>query len=604
MPPKAAEEFPVAIRNTSYHAPYVHGSNTTSAQLGTSMLSNQTGGGAPSAGTGQAGIAGDGSAGSDGSVGSGAPDVPMTEDAFEAALPPVGNALKQLDPRRVTVVARNYDSPTAGGSSRLQDSFVDLFRACTPYIRMHQGKEMVIHLTTELLDKPKLFEEIMGDVATLAILGVRPVVIVGIGDQINKNLRELGLEPKFFNRFRISDAETMRVVQQVTGVARARVEAALARGRASMASTTGVSVVSSNLLYTAQPVGVRDGVDFKQTGEVRKIEVERIRAHLDQGAVVLLTGLGYSASGEIFNVPTMEVASRAAAGLRASKLVYLTSDAFVQSTRRTKEKLVQSMRLAEAKALVEYHAASCATDPSVAIGCDVDDAVADGTSEEQAAGRMLSLCRYCVKALEGGVNRAHFVPPLSGSLLQEFYTLDGAGTLIARDLYDGIRLATAADVAGIVDLIAPLEAAGILVMRPRDLLTRDVHQGFYYVLTRDDQILSTAMLKRYSKTSAELGCLVVSKRYRQQGNGDAMLAFIERTALQAGVRTLFALSTHTMQWFIERGFTEGSLEQLPPARQRLYNAARGSKIYLKTLTGSRSVDAQELFWSSGKGPTG
>eukprot|EP00965_Chrysotila_dentata_P218109 6190404-Pleurochrysis_carterae.AAC.1 len=143
MPPKAAEEFPVAIRNTSYHAPYVHGSNTTSAQLGTSMLSNQTGGGAPSAGTGQAGIAGDGSAGSDGSVGSGAPDVPMTEDAFEAALPPVGNALKQLDPRRVTVVARNYDSPTAGGSSRLQDSFVDLFRACTPYIRMHQARGSV-----------------------------------------------------------------------------------------------------------------------------------------------------------------------------------------------------------------------------------------------------------------------------------------------------------------------------------------------------------------------------------------------------------------------------------------------------------------------------
>ena len=79
-------------------------------------------------------------------------------------------------------------------------------------------------------------------------------------------------------------------------------------------------------------------------------------------------------------------------------------------------------------------------------------------------------------------------------------------------------------------------------------MLRDVYRGFYYVYTRDSALLATAMLKRYSPTSAELGCLVVDPAYRKQGRGDAMLSFIERTAIAAGVTEIFALSTRTMQW--------------------------------------------------------
>jgi len=212
--------------------------------------------------------------------------------------------------------------------------------------------------------------------------------------------------------------------------------------------------------------------------------------------------------------------------------------------------------------------------------------------------RAMNVCAKCVDALEAGVRRAHLVPPAEGALLQELYTLDGAGTLISLDLYDGIRIATPADMSGIIELIEPLERSGILVHRPRDMLAREVHDGFYYVYTRDDRILSTAMLKRYSPNMAELGCLVVSATYRRQGRGDAMLAFVERTAIAAGVERLFALSTHTMQWFIERGFSPVPLAELPPARQRLYDQKRGSKIYMKRLLGTRLIDAEELFWGT------
>lgn len=209
---------------------------------------------------------------------------------------------------------------------------------------------------------------------------------------------------------------------------------------------------------------------------------------------------------------------------------------------------------------------------------------------------MLQLCSQCVSALEYGVTRAHLLPPTPGALIQELYTADGMGTLIAKDLYDGIRLATPADVPGIIELITPLEQRGILITRERGKLARDVHQGFYYVFTRDTVILGCANLKRYTPHMAELGCLVVSPAYRKQGHGDAMLCFLERTAIAAGVRCFFALSTHTMQWFAERGFVQSSLDFLPEARQAMYDPSRGSKIYMKELGSGRSVDAQELFW--------
>ena len=91
-------------------------------------------------------------------------------------------------------------------------------------------------------------------------------------------------------------------------------------------------------------------------------------------------------------------------------------------------------------------------------------------------------------------------------------------------------------------LIEPLVAEGTLVERPADVLTCDVEDGFYYVYMRDNVLLACAHLKRFSETHAEIGCFVVSKTYRRQGCGDAMLSFVERTAAAAGVGIAVFLS--------------------------------------------------------------
>jgi len=424
------------------------------------------------------------------------------------------------------------------------------------------------------------------------------------------------------------------VVREVSGFARSRVEGALARGRAKVGPTSGIGmdVVGGNFFYTAQPLGVRGGVDFGYTGEVRSVDTAKINRHLENGEIVMLTSLGYSASGDVFNVKTEEVAARVSAALGAAKLIYFTPGMFLkreerctagtcQPERAFSASVLQSMRLTEAKHVLHYYEAksfsirstASAPDPvdldsgsvhqvsavpavPAALQTNPEVEEIENAAQSETWEYMLQLCCHCVHALEGGVTRAHFLPPTPGALIQELYTADGMGTLIAKDLYDGIRLATPADVPCIVDLISPLEQKGVLITRDRGKLARDVHQGFYYVFTRDTAILGCANLKRYTPEIAELGCLVVSPAYRKQGLGDAMLCYLERTAIAAGVTSFFALSTHTMQWFIERGFSESSATFLPKPRRAMIDPKRGSKIYCKQLGSGRSIDAQELFW--------
>jgi len=337
------------------------------------------------------------------------------------------------------------------------------------------------------------------------------------------------------------------------------------------------------------------------------VDDAKINYHLAHGEIVLLSSLGYSASGTVFNVRTEELASRVAAALGAAKLVYVTPGMLLKQDERCRigdcvvsgTTVLQAMRLTEAKRFLEYYQPPSSSAGVPAVAEEEHPLLTDVLGERadpELSATMLHMCGECVYALERGVTRAHLLPPTPGALIQELYTADGMGTLITKDLYDGIRLATPADVPGIVELITPLELKGILITRDRGKLARDVHKGFYYVFTRDTLILGCANLKRYTPEMAELGCLVVEKAYQKQGVGDAMLCFLERTAIAAGVKVFFALSTHTMQWFIERGFAEVGLDFLPEARKKLYDPSRGSKIYKKDLSSGRLVDAQELFW--------
>lgn len=533
--------------------------------------------------------------------------------------------------------------------------FGSIFRQCAPYIAMHRGAVMVVHIGAHVHAVRQAFDEIMDDISILHLLGVQVVLVAGVRSQLDERLKNTGNAAVYKGGMRVTDEESMRALKELSGYVRFEIESSLARGFRGRPGQSGINVVSGNFFYTAKPLGVRDGVDFKFTGEVRRIEVDNLKKRLDSGDIVMLTSLGYSPSGEVFNVPSESLAAEVAARLKAAKIIYLTDGESLVDTRT--EKPVQSLRLAQAISILDSYGIarsdynqiesetidtsqpistlSSALDPnpvieekelvstsslrrrrrssslsqsklnsnnsSISSGSGISSGISNGnnnnnSNNENRDGNSSLFVHYlarCVHALLGGVRRAHLVPPQSGAILKELYTRDGAGILISRDVYEGIRQAQASDVRAVEEIIKPLEAEGILVPRSREQLEKDMNDCF--LLTRDGTTLACGMLKRYGDSHAEVCCLAVHPSYRKEGRGETLLAYLERRALLLGVSDLFVLSTRTMQWFEERGFVLSDPELLPPTRA--YNASRGSKVYIKKMLSQRDVDAEELLWN-------
>jgi amino-acid N-acetyltransferase len=314
-----------------------------------------------------------------------------------------------------------------------------------------------------------------------------------------------------------------------------------------------VRVVTGNFA-TARPIGVIDGVDYQYTGEVRKVEADAIRAHLESGAVVILTPIAYSITGEAFNVSTHDLAASAAIALRADKLICLVEGKGVVDGRG---RLLQELTPEKAEALL--------ASPHK-LGRDVD--------------RHLE---SAVRACRRGVRRAHLVSRrIDGGLLKELFTREGVGTLVSEQQFEGVRAARAEDVAGILELIEPLEEQGILVRRPREMLERDIQR--FTVLERDGMIVGCAAVYTYPEEDiAELACVAVHPQYREAGRAEGLLQFVERVCREQKVGRLFVLTTRTAHWFRERGFEPASVRVLPAAKRSLYDKRRRSKVFVKAL---------------------
>ena len=352
------------------------------------------------------------------------------------------------------------------------------------------------------------------------------------------------------------------------------------------------NVVSGNF-YSAQPFGILDGVDYQYTGFVRRVEVEKIRQLHASRDICLLTTLGVSPSGEVFNVNSESLAAIVAGAMEASKVVYFTEQE-VYLRHKVHGNKIQSLRLKDGLNFLNYYGIQMHSKGFVTMSNGAEE-IERRKELTPAKMDMLLKIGWCTGAIGLGVKRAHIITPQYGALLQELYTRDGSGTLISADLYEGIRRATVLDVSSIHAIIAPLIAAGTLIDRPKAQLEKDVDQ--YYIYTRDKDIIACGQLKQFENGFAEIGCLVVNKDFRSRGRGDAMLGYLERLCLLNNCTNIFVLSTQTMEWFVERGFDEADVTQLPPSRQATYNHKRASKIYIKKVESDRDLDASELWWN-------
>jgi amino-acid N-acetyltransferase len=352
----------------------------------------------------------------------------------------------------------------------------------------------------------------------------------------------------------VTDEVALECVKEAVGATRVELEALLSMGLPNSPMAGARLRVATGNFITAQPVGVVDGVDYQYTGRPRRIDADGIRQRLDDGAIVVLTPIGYSATGEAFNISSHEVAAATAIALRADKLIGLLEG--------------QGVLESEARA------------PSQLTPQEAEQLLRSGRDLGHDVQRHLAAA---IAACRGGVPRAHLVSrQTDGSLLRELFTRDGEGTMVTSETFEGVRSATHADIGGILALIEPLEEQGILVRRPREMLENDIDR--FTVIERDGMVVACAALYPYAdETIAELACLVVHPDYRTSGRGEQLLQYIERQCNAQGLRRLFVLTTQTAHWFRERGFETCDLDELPEARRSVYDQQRRSKILLKPL---------------------
>ncbi len=399
------------------------------------------------------------------------------------------------------------------------------------------------------------FGHIIHDIALLNNLGIKIVLVHGAKPQVEEKLAQRKLRPQFSNNTRITDADTMSCVKEAVGSTTIAIEALLSMGMPnSPMQGSRLRVISGNFI-TAKPLGIRDGVDFHHTGEVRRIDRIGIKRQLDDDAVVILAPLGYSPTGEAFNLTCEDIATQAAITLEAEKLVCFCDEAGVSDS---DGKLVRTIDMVDVHNWLDQIKQNVRLHDALNAGYD---------------------------ACLNGVSRSHLIAyGEDGALLQELFTREGSGTLLSHHGGETIRQATIDDVGGVLELITPLEESGVLVKRSRELLETEITR-FHVVMHPEGMVIGCAALYPFPDTeSGELACVVTHPDFHKRGLAARLLNALEQKARgELNLNQLFVLTTQTAHWFQEQGFSESSLKALPTEKAALYNLQRNSKILVKTL---------------------
>jgi amino-acid N-acetyltransferase len=432
-------------------------------------------------------------------------------------------------------------------------AFVNWFRNSSPYIHAHRNRTFVIFFSGAAVTEPE-FDNLIHDFALLKSLGVRLVLVHGIRPQIDERLLQQGDTPKFHHHLRITDTTTLQYVKQAAGLVRVEIEALLSMGVSGSPMAGAKIRVASGNFVTAKPLGVLDGIDYCYTGKVRRIDTQAIHQQLDQNNVVLISPIGYSPSGEVFNLSAEEVATEVAIALQAEKLILLMDQPCLSPN---DQQPIQQLTAEQASELLNSQA-------------------------EMPVAVLLSL-NAAIQSCQQGVRRAHLINRhQDGALLLELFTRDGIGTLISSTEFESIRPASLDDIGGIMELIKPLEQQGILVKRSREKLEMEIND--YIVIERDGLIIGcTAFHVLTDKQNAEIACLAVHGDYQKGARGNRLLEYLTGNAKASRIKRLYVRSTQTVHWFIERGFKACRIEDLPEAMKSAYNHERKSKVLFKDV---------------------
>jgi amino-acid N-acetyltransferase len=391
------------------------------------------------------------------------------------------------------------------------------------------------------------FANILLDVAVLRSLNIRVVLVHGAAERMEALAEKQGVKASNLDGTGVTDAVTLELAIEAAN----RLTHEILQGL----SANDLRAVCPNAIV-AHPLGIIHGVDQQFTGKVERVDSELLQTLLNQGFIPVIPPLGFDGDGKTYRANSDSVAVAAAEALRATKLIFITS----QDGLRYNGQLIRQMLVTDLQRLVQ--------------------STPGGFIPE-----MVSKARHAAAACAAGVQRVHIVNGREDEgLLAEVFSNEGIGTLIYANEYEQIRSAKKKDIRAIQQLTRKAVEAEELIRRTRGEIEKNLAD--YYIFEIDKNPVACVALHVYpAQRQGELASLYVDPDHEHQGIGRKLIQFVENKARELGLNELIALSTQTFTYFQSKGgFTEGRPDDLPPARREKYDhSGRNSKVLIKKL---------------------
>lgn len=272
-----------------------------------------------------------------------------------------------------------------------------------PYISAYSGKTIVIKYGGNAMNDPKIIKTIMQDVATLKIVGVNPIVVHGGGPDINGMLKRLDIPSKFEGGLRVTDKETMEVVQMV-------LSGKVNKNIVSLLNTMGVKAIGlcgkDGRLIEAEKLEPQNGIDLGFVGKITNINTKVLEMLAGDEFIPVIATIGTDKKGNSYNVNADTVAGAIGGAIYAEKLMYLTDIDGIRADEKDPASLISKISVSEVKKMI-------------ATG--------------QISGGMIPKVNSCIDAIEKGMKNVLILNgTIPHSILLELFTDTGIGTMVTK----------------------------------------------------------------------------------------------------------------------------------------------------------------------------
>ena len=420
-------------------------------------------------------------------------------------------------------------------------------RGILKYVPRFQDQIFIIAVDGSIVGDEN-FQNIITDVAVLRSLGIKVVIVHGIGHQIEELARTRKVAITDSVGTGVTDTATLDLAIRASG----RVTHFVLEGL----TTNGLKAALTNAVRSA-PLGILRGIDHQFTGKVDRIDKEFIQHLIGAKIIPIVNPIAFDRDGRPLRINSDLLAAELAEALHATKIIFLTPhEGLTLDGRLEHEISVDTLR-------------------------GVLEAKPDSINEP-----MRSKAAHAVKAIETGTPRIHLLDGRQmDGLLNEIFSNEGVGTLIHGNEYQQIRRATRRDVRAIYNLTRSAVKREELLYRTQQAIEKNIDQ--FHVFEIDENLIACVSLTTFhgKPETAEVGSLYVMPFYHDRGIGRKMVDYACMKAKEAGATTALALSTQAFTFFTSVcGFSEADKEVLPEARQKSYEeSGRNSKILIKNL---------------------